>query len=248
MVSQQSGKVKEEARFHPSAERLEEYYRDGLESDEYDAISYHLARCPAAAEDALALDRFEERKPRSRDFEMGDEEMESDFEQLMRTLPPEPEAIPAESEANVIRLRRPYFWAMAASLLIAVGAVIGLVADRVGGLNAPEPNMGVLTLFPVLEAVDRDPLAEETAELSQGSFLLILNLTDSREFPQYEAVIFDWSHNELWSTRKLERRAAGHFTLALPKQFLPTGRYRLTLYGIENGSRIELSSYSTSFK
>jgi hypothetical protein len=136
---------------------------------------------------------------------------------------------------------------MAASLLLAVGAAIWFAVDR-GGLTTPVPNMGVLTLFPVPEAVDRDPLAEETAELSQGSFLLILNLTEEREFPSYEAEISDSQNRVLWSTTKLERRAAKNFTLALPQQFLPAGHYRLTLYGIENGSRIELSTYSTSFK
>ncbi len=78
---------------------------------------------------------------------------------------------------------------------------------------------------------------------------LILAISGLEEYPRYRLDI--WKKNArkaLWSSSKLERLGIAEISVALPRERLPAGEYRILLYGLRGGQAVELAEYAIEIR
>jgi hypothetical protein len=238
-TDQSPAEKKTKATGHPSIEDLLTYRSGELSSEEKDRIRDHLADCSESAEEILALERFESEQPQREELRLSDDVMEDDFKRLSGRLPT------SSVVQRRFRFQNQRIWAAAAMVAIAVGAAAWLTI-RQPAKPQPIQNVDVIDLFSTKDSAERDPRADEWTALSQGYTLLVLNVSRLEEFSTYELEIKEWLAKDqvVRKVSGLRRREKGNFTLLVPKGFLPTGRYTLTLMGIaEDGDRVRLAVY-----
>jgi hypothetical protein len=104
-------------------------------------------------------------------------------------------------------------------------------------INAPFVNLEPLD--PVRGEPDAVPLPPG------GSYLFVLlTITDLRVFPEYRLEIRDRdSGHPFWATRGLHKTGDAEVSVALPRDLLPPGSYRLRLYGIKDGKVEDVGEY-----
>ncbi len=80
-------------------------------------------------------------------------------------------------------------------------------------------------------------------EVRAEAVLLVLTLRDRRSYPAYEVKIRDSGGEVVWSSTALQRAPEGFFTLELPRRFLPAGRYRIAVRGIDGDRPEPVATY-----
>lgn len=113
---------------------------------------------------------------------------------------------------------------------------------------AETPRPGALLNVPLVGLAPRDPVRGEIEEvtLPEGLdlFFLLLSKYDTREFPSYRLEIADKDTGRMvWRGEGLEVSRLNEVTLALPRDLLPPGDYRLRLYGVKDGKAEEVGEY-----
>ena len=234
---------------HPAVERLIEYRSGTMPPEAEESLRDHLTVCHHCRELVLDLGRFSDLDPRVHRPEPDDPERR--WERLRQRLA---DAAPPESAAAAPSDRWPphrFAWALAAGL---AAAVIGLslwvqaLRHETSELSRPQLNTHLGDLF-----ADEDRLRQggslERVEIPPEAELivLILNLSSSRDFPDYRVEILETVGDQTrvrWRSAGLRRGPEGNFTLTLRRDFLPPGRYRIRILGLEGESGHPLATYA----
>ena len=224
---------------HPLPEELLDYHAGDLQEEDRERIQEHLALCPACVRVLLDLDAFPDVEPVRSEDRLTDIELARAWQRLQRS------AAPVAQDRSRIA---PPMLALAAVLLLAVvGLSLWVVRLRgeVRGLSSPQAGVLVADLVPQKEAVERAEGGEEVVRVPAWAdrILLILNLADPTTHPTYRIEITSRDGREVWSRAGVRRSADGTFALEVPRRFLPAGRYRIRLFGIEGGSELLVAEY-----
>lgn len=229
---------------HPSPQELVDYYFDALTPEEADAVQEHLIFCRECAQVVLDLAAFSQ--PEADEGKGPAPDLDREWDLLQARLgratketglrPPSP------------RRSRKFPWALAASFLLILGLFGWNLKLREGLREAERPRADVTlaTLAPETPGVARG--SEEAVEIEvrprQSRVLLLLNLGDLRELPDYRLELVDPVLGVLWGESGVARNADGTFLLDLPAALLEAKLYRLRLYGLRGGDRVPLAEYS----
>ena len=123
--------------------------------------------------------------------------------------------------------------------------------ERIADLErrlAETPRPGALLNVPLVDLGPKDPVRGELREITLPKgvdlFFLLLSIADTRPFPSYRLEIADKDTGRVvWRGEGLEASRLNEVTLALPRDVLPPGDYRLRLYGLKNGKADEVGEY-----
>lgn len=248
----------------PTEEELWAYHRGDLSAEEADRFEERLAHYPDSVR-LLAAFTGEEPAPGDPDFLPEEEqarawgELETRLDGSRREGEPAASALQDPAPACLpayARRRRvlPVLERIAAVGLVLVLGALWLVqrerseelSRRVDELHGPQV-IGEERLI-ALDASRRGPRDGRTLRLPPrtDAYHLTLALYEAPIFPEYRLEIVPEGRPQarpLWSRSGLRRQPDDTFSLYLPGDFLPPGRYELRLYGLEDGSERLLASY-----
>lgn len=235
-AARRSGPLPEDGGAHPTVEEWIAYRCGQVPEADERPLQRHLAECRECV--ALLLD----------------------LESFLR--PPRPEAV-GISEFEVAAARRAVLAAvrrvatrrrwyvpatLAASLLVGgLGLSIRSAVEHrrtVEELTQPQANVPILDLWP--DPATRGGWQSVAAEVpaEADSFILILNLADPAEYPDYEVELVDPEGEEIWRRRGFRMSAIGsNFTVSLSRHFLPPGEHAIRLHGVDGKRRVLLEEY-----
>ncbi len=219
---------------HPSIETWIDYHSGagGVSAEDSGRLQRHLSRCRRCLDLVLDLDGFAKpAEPQS--GTVADFEKAAVWRAVKGAIEP----------ARIAEMRRwPAIAAVAASLVFAT---VGFSAwnQQLGARIAAESQIADLTRLQANVMIeDLRPGARErssagvdaTVELpaGAGTKVLILNLEDEVDFPDYEVRVFDAGDAEVTRVSGLVISEFGHFTVALPPGSLAAGSYELRLFGL----------------
>lgn len=143
--------------------------------------------------------------------------------------------------------RRPtlrWFQAAAAVLLAStLGLSAWVIELRQARQQSSEPRLNVPVLY--VESTRGPDGFDGRIEIPAGeeSFMLFLMPTDLREFASYEVEISGTGGGLAWSGGGLELSDYGALRIGLSRRFLPTGDYRIRLYGVSGEGREPLDDF-----
>jgi hypothetical protein len=122
------------------------------------------------------------------------------------------------------------------------------IAELERRLKEETPRPGALLNVPLVDLAPRDPVRGEIKEVALPAgvdlFLLLLSVYDNREFPSYRLDVADKETGRVvWKSGGLKTSRLKEITLALPRDLLAPGDYRLRLYGLKDGKAEEVGEY-----
>lgn len=221
--------LEEETSAHPQPEVLLAYHREELPATDQEVVEEHLLWCRECRGIVKDLPSF----LHGAVPEVEAEEKAADLEELMRwSGEAKPSDDMGKSAAGSYR-RFPWLQAIAAILLLSVGASglwIGQLKGRLQEALEPQPNVPIHDLNP--PAADRATAGSPEVELAVGErAVLILNPRGDLRPGSYEARFLDPDGRLVWSSPELKPSRFGNFSLELVGGYLPSGRYRVELVG-----------------
>lgn len=226
---------------HPSPDELVDYHLECLAAEEADRIQDHLTLCRECSQVVLDLAALSHPVPEEGALPAVDRDRE--WERLEERLAQE-----AGTESSRFSRKRRIIWALAASLVAALGLFGWNIALRkeLSETRRPRADIALADLSPEAQGVTRSPEAPTQVHLrpEQGKLLLLLNLGDLREFPIYRMELLDSSERVVWTRSRVPRSEDGIFLLELPSRMLEPKVYRVRLYGEGSGKSVALASYS----
>ncbi len=246
---------------HPGPEDLFAYLDRDLQEDAVERIREHLAFCPRCSRLVLDLENFPNVKPLhgkppsratvSRSWEVFRERIHEGALESGDLEMAEPWASAGPLASRPLFVIRDLLPAIAAVLLILSIGLSGLVVSlrkRVGELSRPEVHVLLADLVPVGEAGirARDSSVDIRVPGWADRVIIILNLFESSVYSEYHVEISDASQTSrrmVWSHQDLRRSPDRNFVLELPREFLPPGRYRIDLFGVDGERRVQLAEY-----
>lgn len=233
--------TREQSAPHPDLDRWIAYCDGELPVEEQERLQRHLVGCRECVTLVLELETFS--RPQA-----SDRTGISEFEVAAAWR-----AIRSAISADLRRMRRGQVpTALAASLLVAtLGLSSWLVVEHrtatelrrlVAELSQPQINVPIEDLWP--NTATRGGLHQPVELLTAGrSFILVLNLQEPREYPDYLVEIIDSEGSKIWSSTEVEMSSFGNFTLGIPRGFLPAGEYRVRLHGLDGEWNVPLQDY-----
>jgi hypothetical protein len=226
---------------HPSPDELVDYHLDCLTAEEADRVQDHLTLCRECAEVVLDLAAFS--RPAVGEEAPPVVDLNREWERLE-----ERRAREAGADSRRIPRKRGILWALAASVMAALGLFgwnIGLRRELTEA-RRPRADIALVDLSPEARGAARSPEAPMRIQLrpEQGRLLLLLNLGDLREFPAYRMELLDSSGGVIWTRSGVPRGEDGTFLLELPSRMLEPKVYRVRLYGERTGESVSLAIYS----
>lgn len=227
---------------HPDPDLLLSYHEGALPAADRERVQEHLAHCPSCARVVLDFQTFPEVKLMDPELALDERETGAAWQRLRQALPPAARPAPRRR----LRFATPQMgWALAAGLLVATVGLSFWVVQLRSELARPRLNLYLADLVPPAASIERTEGSEQRLAVPPEAdhLLLLLNLADPRTYPEYEAEILGAGGGRVWRRRGLARSPDGHFTLELPRGFLPAGSYRLRLYGLAGGRREPVVDY-----
>lgn len=236
---------------HPSPEELLAYQEGSQPAAERDRLQEHLAGCRECAGALLDLAAFPQLPAGRSEERLGAEDLEREWQRFAVAIgeaAPRPLAVARRWGPWATTPAARLAYALAAGLLVvAVGlaARVARLESRLAELSQPQLNVYLGDLVPTAAARQRGEGPQQALHVPPEAdrLLLLLNLADSRVYPEYEVEISDARGHPVWSRAGLRRSPEGTFTLELPRGFLPAGSYRLRLAGREGNERTPVVDY-----
>lgn len=244
-----AAEARDEAQEHPSPDTLLAYDAGELGEEPAAGVRRHLAVCPECARTVLDLASFPEVEPAPGVVALTDSGEAASWRRILDRLAAEeaqPKAAPPR-ESRPARPPRAWVMPLLAAALVAVSLGLGLWVFQLYQVEEAGPgasaNVHVIELTPLGGSVPRGP-AEETVPAGMGSIVLELGVADLRAFSDYRMTVRrDEPGGEPWRLRGLKRQPDGHFSVLVPREFLPAGRYRIELEGVGEEGAERLAEY-----
>jgi len=229
---------------HPSVDDLIRYHGGDVDGVEEERVRHHLVACAECLETLLDLDGF---------VGAGAGGVDSGERR---------DGIVDLAAVRAARARREgaagpgwrIAFAVAASLLVVASSLaVWVVQERdaagdlrrqVAQLSAPQPDVPIVDLLP--DSATRSETGTRTpVELPSGedSVTFVLNLPQASELTDFEVDLVAPDGRVTWSG-PVARSRYGTFTLGLRRRGLGPGENRVRLYGLEDGRRRRLETYT----
>jgi len=248
----------------PSPDELLSFRADLLADEDRERLLERAAASPATARALLDARRFPEVEPVDEEMRVTEKDVAhhwSRFEERLRQKEPTqtseaPPKRPAlrllpsfpslgrwlSSRFHSLRLAQAV---AAALLLVSLGLSWTLVVQRRPTHDDARPrlNLPIVELIPEGEAGERTEARSLQVPATADAILLVLTLRDRRSYRAYEVKIRDSGGGVVWSSTALQRAPEGFFTLELPRRFLPAGRYRIAVRGIDGDRPEPVATY-----
>lgn len=259
---------------HPSGRQLAAYHREELSPSEMEALRDHLALCPECSELLLDLGGFEQLGTGA-EAQLWTERQPAVWQALQSSLEreaAEPELTPEWVPVRAVLQGGGLPLAMAALLVLVVGIAVwqtfhliqtrdqlATTAEQLSraelrivelGKSAtqmgPQLEVPSLDLFP--PGYHRAREGETTLTISPQASLYVLQLhvAEVRSEAEHQLRILTSEGVEVWAGSGLRKSPGGMFRVALPRPFLPSGRYRLELYDVGESSTQPLVHYDVA--
>ncbi len=255
---------------HPSGRELAAYHHEELSSTEMEALRDHLSMCPECSELLLDLSGFEQlgQGAEARRWTQRQPAVWQALQSNLTASETQRTPVSVASGRNVLQPR----WlplAMAAALVLAVGAAIWLTLDlgrtreqlavaaeqlaraelRIDTFGQTATTMEPLLVVPSLDLFP--PGYQRGGEMKPNLtvppqadlFVLQLHVAETKSEADHRLRILTPGGVEVWAGNGLRRTPGGTFRVAVPRSFLPSGRYRLELYDVEESSTQPLAQY-----
>ncbi len=233
---------------HPDPERLVRYHEGVLDMSERDLVAEHLARCRDCADLVLDLATLAAEFDALAELPIthGDTARSETWQVMRGRLNATPKDAPGPPDRRAPSNRHAGRWrshlATAALLLLGLG---------LGFLGAPrqvqESVVGNLELVELrsetLRSGTESPLNRLSFTESTDHIGLILSTPRAPTHSAHSCEIIDQTGRAIWSTDRLEPTEFGTFTLLLSREAMPTGRYRIDLFGMNDAERVRLASF-----
>jgi hypothetical protein len=236
---------------HPEPEELAAYPAGELSAAAERRLEDHLVACPACAAllldlDGLADPEFGAGRPGATE---GDAERDAAWESFraqIATTAPEPAPAPVVRGRFAPPPAPRWLYALAATLLLAVGALsleVTSLSRTVAELSRPEVNAPVVDLS---QGTARGGEAARTAAVPAGARLFTLVLSPAAHPPHtaYGVEIADAAGRAVVEERRLQPNPYGSFSLALSRRTLGTGDYRVRLFAIDGSLKVPIEEYA----
>lgn len=238
---------------HPDPRRLLAYRAGELPAEEQEGMREHLSLCGDCLDllllhpdahldetDARALDFETHRAWREMRARIREHELRQQLARRTRALRY------LQAAAALLVLVPGLLWltfrddALSRSGPVANAAIFDVKQSQVRGLEQGRPGLA--------ETPARGPAQENVTPITvpEGveAFTLVFWL-DARDFASYEIVVRGHGGDEIWRSREL-KVDLGTATLGLSRRFMPAGRYRVEILGVEDDGRTLLGEYSIS--
>ncbi len=256
---------------HPSGRHLAAYHREELSPSEMEALRDHLSLCPECSELLLDLSGFEQLGTGA-EAQLWTGRQPAVWRALQSRLEAEavePRPTPEWVPGRAVLQPRGLPLAMAALLVLFMGIAIwqtfhlrqtreqlATTAEQLSRaelriievgqvVTQMEPQLEVpsLDLFP--PGYHRSGEGETTLTISPRASLYVLQLhvAEVSSQAEHQLRILTSEGVEVWTGSGLRQSPGGTFRIALPRPFLPSGRYRLELYDVGESSIQPLVHY-----
>jgi hypothetical protein len=227
---------------HPSPDELVDYHLGVLSAEEVERVQDHLTLCRECSQVVLDLAAFS--RPLAEGPKPPVADLEREWERLEARLEREPGGAGGWQAAG-----RGLTWALAASVLAALGLLgWNLVLKKdLTEARRPRADIVLADLAPEGQGAARTAEAPTRVRVrpEQERVLLLLNLGDLRNFPDYRMELLDPEGGVVWAQARVPRGEDGIFLLEIPARMLQrTKPYRVRLFGERDGQRIALAGYS----
>lgn len=236
------------------------YQRRELPEAAREEMRAHLALCPECARTVLDLGRLSDIEPVDPGDRLSPQELQARWQRMQRRLEteapplqpasvsPTPAAPPAASWASSWLAGPGPAWAVAAVLLLVLGADRLLGPMRGGDDGRPRLNVSVVELVPNGWSQERGEGSEQVVEIPADaeSALLVLNYVAADTHTTYAVTVWAGSGPErslAWQSDELQRTPEGVFRIAFPADFLADGRYAIEIFGDAIGETRLLATY-----
>ncbi len=239
---------KEELKNHPSPDDLAAYHARALPPSRIDQIQQHLTYCRDCSRVVMQLapeiGTVRQHSP------ISGQHLSEAWERFVQQVVSESSAHCPPAEPGLPRRGRSTLAAMAALLIAAVGvATFSIWILR--SIPQPEANIPLYILHPEGESIRSE--ATQPVYFPHEAENLILELQDSAGDPflRYGLTIEaeeEGSRKVLAEMDNLLRGESGKFLIRLPRSYLPVGRYRLRLSGLEGNQKTPLATFLLQIK
>jgi hypothetical protein len=226
---------------HPSAQELVDYHFGILPPEEADAIQEHLIFCRECAQAVLDMVAFSrpEGEPAGPAVDL-----DREWDRLQARLE---EKAPPTAARPLPSRRLP--WALAAASLLGTLGLLGWnlsLREELGEARRPSADVVLANLVPERPGAERatEAPARVGVRPEQRKVLLLLNLGDLRDFPDYRMELADPERGVLWAESGVPRNEDGTFLLEIPADLLETKPYEVRLSGRSDGESVPLARYS----
>jgi hypothetical protein len=115
--------------------------------------------------------------------------------------------------------------------------------ERVAELEGPRGDVQVLAELRPIDQVSRGGEAVVRLRPEAHRQVIVLSLASSERYPQYRLTIEDAFGRAVTADRDVRRAPEGNFTIELPSEILPPGRYHLELFGEGLGAPESVAVY-----
>lgn len=215
---------------HPGAQDLIDYHKGRLNSAAEERLRSHLALCRVCAGTVLDLEAFPEIS--ASDTEVCNQHETSRAWESVR--------------AHILPGAR-FDWRYAAAglavLLLAQSFWVARLYHRTNQLSSPQGRVFVEDISSVVRrSLDQQHITRVPAGMD--GVLLVLNPGRIDDFARYEARLAAVTapDNTLWQG-ELIRLPEGSFTFFVSREFLPSGKYQIELFGLTKGERVKVATF-----
>ncbi|MCP4656634.1 MAG: hypothetical protein GY856_14570 [bacterium] len=232
---------------HPSPDQLLAYQEGELAAEDQEGVQDHVALCRDCARVVLDLESFPDVEPVREDDRVSDWQVAAEWRRLEARDEISPPVKSSPRRSWPMLFSPGFAYAMAASILMAalgLGSWVIQLRGRIDDLSQPRVNVFLSDLIPQKAGLERGPGDAIRVPAWTDRVLLLLNLADIRSFSGYFVEISDRDGRTLWSNREIRRSPDGNFTVGVHRRFLPAGRYRIALYGLEGEARTLVATYT----
>lgn len=117
--------------------------------------------------------------------------------------------------------------------------------EQVKALASPRLNIPILDVYPMeLARRAQRPLVNELEIPRDATVVtLILNSQSQAASRAYSLEILNAQNAVVWSSQGLVRHATSDYTISIPTEFLPPGRYTINVDAPVKGKRVRVESY-----
>jgi hypothetical protein len=129
-------------------------------------------------------------------------------------------------------------------------AQVATLQQSLTALAQPQLNVPIVDLDPGDAFRGVPESRRKTVEVPAGAGLvtLILNVVGDTPYSDYGLEIVDSAGRVVWSGKGLKKSALNTFTVAIPRQVVSSGSYRIKLYGLRGSGRVLIEDYALRFK
>ncbi len=242
---------------HSDPEQLLAYHLGELDAATAEAVEQHLGMCSECSRHVLDMARFlagDTAANAERTDELNVERLmrsvtealaaeQADMAAMNETEPPPSPWLKGRGAPGVHLFTTLGFARAAAVIFAAATAALAgyLVSSREHSTAGVGLTMANVPVFELTTSETRGPGERDTIQLPSDApgALLVFPLATNQAFARFELTVVEMpSGNVAFRRSDMRRTAGGLLTLVVPRDFLPAGDYRVTIYGLDDGATL----------